>query len=1009
MSGIIMNRRRRLLSASVAILAALPVPALAQAQTFQFNIEAQSLDGALRAFARTTRRPVLFDGKLVKGKTSPGLKGSHSAENGLAILLAASGLRATMGSRGAFVIKPQELAANGEGRAPQTVRAGESAAGLDDTQPAGDIIVTGSRLDQGHQRSPTPVLSLGSAEIEVAAQPQISDLINRLPSARPSLTPISTTNLAPSLGNFLDLRGLGATRTLVLLDGQRIVPALLTGAVDVAQIPQALINGVDVVTGGASAAWGSDAVAGVVNFRTNNRLEGVKGDIQGGITSHNDNKNYLASLAYGTKFADGRGHIVVAGEYFHNQGTNGEFLYRDWTRAGWVLFGNPNFTATNAEPQFLLLPNVNFITSSAGGLIANTALRGIDFIGPGAVPTLIATGTLRTASTQVGGGGTPSLSTRVPISDRRSAYGAVEYEFGPALTVRASASWAQSRNVQNTASVSNVTIQRANPYLPESIAAQMDAAGIASFTLGRRYDEFNTPIIVDSRQQRYALAAFGELGGGWRWDAYYTYGATDRRLTVNNLTLAANVNNAANAIRDPVTGQPICASAAARAAGCQPANFFGTGNISPAAIDYMFGSSVHDVTIKEHAAAVTLRGEPIELWAGPVAVAVGGEYRSDSGKLLPNAQSGASLFSSYNFTGYSAKSHVAEMFGEIALPLLRDLPGAERVDVDLAARYTDYSVSGGVTTWKAGMTWDVLRGFRVRASESRDIRAPSLQELFAGGATTFLNITDPVTGGIYPVSQASVGNPRLTPEVSKTFTAGVVIEPPFAPGLRLSVDYFDISMSNAIISLTPQTIVTRCYSDAPQACSLIVRDPVSNLITSVDNSPVNLQRVFTNGIDIDLSYNHRLGAGTLSLRGLVTLVDKVIVDDGRSKVDYAATVAQPSINSIGGVPHWRFMGTARYEIGRVNVGAGLRYMGGGKIDPIATSPKVVNIMSVKGQTLVDLDASYDLLGDGRFKLFAVVNNVFDTDPPITGVATATTRGLYEVLGRNFISGIRLKF
>lgn len=876
-----------------------------------------------------------------------------------------------------------------------------------------DIVVTASRVSRDGFQAPTPTTVLTAESIARAAPLNVADAINEMPSVRPSLTPSSSSTLSSHGGNYLDLRGLGFNRTLVLVDSKRYVNSQVQGGVDIGQIPQALISGVDIVTGGASAAWGSDAVAGVVNLRLDHTLEGFKATVQGGVTDEGDRKNGMFSFAYGRKVLDDRGHLLVSGEITENDGiaTVGS---RDWGAQSWGVISNPAYTATNSEPRNLFVPNAYYSNMSPGGVINAGPLKGIQF-GLNGTPSPFTYGTLVSSTRMQGGSGSDLSSSQMlePKTARRNAYGRFSYEFSPTLSGYAEASIAEFQyNSGGGQSLASFTIRRDNPYLPASVGAAMDTNRITTFTMGRSFNE-NYPGLdnqITATTKRFVAGLEGELPHGWSWDAYYTYGEAenDQRFSHNRLT--ARFTQAVDTVLNTVTGAIVCRSAAAQADGCVPLNPFGPTSISKEAYDWVFGSGFRTYSTSQHAGAINLNGEPFSTWAGPVSVATGVEWRKETADQIADARAMNGEFASYGFKPWAGEVEVKEAYGEVVVPLAADQSWAQSLDLNLAARITDYSTSGSVTTWKVGGTWQVNDQILFRATQSRDIRAPALVDLFGAPGNLYYTVLDPVLAQTYQVQTLTAGNADLVPEEADTFTAGAVLRPVFVPGLKLSVDYYDIKLNNAIISLSAASIVERCNSVQPALCALIDRDPVTRMMTYIRNTPQNLQLLQTTGVDFEAAYDLPLFGGDLSLRSLISYVDKTTMDDGVLVVELAGSSNQPTTAGIGGVPHWRYNLSGVWKSGPASLGTQVRHIGGAKVNNDYTA-KDLNILEHDGQTLVDLTASYDLSVEGReIQVFGKIGNVLDQDPPLTGNSSyGTTRALYDVIGRNFTAGLRFRF
>lgn len=882
------------------------------------------------------------------------------------------------------------------------------------TDPA-EIVVTGSRVVSTFS-SPTPVTSLGTEELTRTGQPDIANVINEMPQVRPSMTPASTGNLSSMAGsNFLDLRGIGYTRTLTLVDGRRYAPTTPTGGVSISSIPQALVRGVDIVTGGASAAYGSDAVAGVVNLRLYDNLEGLRGTVQGGMSDHDDYKNFLASLAFGLSAANGKIRLIVAGEASQNSGI--DFIGdRDWGARSPGIIANPAYTPTNGEPRSILTDYAYSSNASYGGVINSPGpLRGIQFAPDGsAVP--FEYGDLVTASGMRGGDGTRGSADgvgAVPV-DRYSAFGRLTADLSDSITLFTELGWSKvDSNFQGLATNLQVTIQADNPFLPASVRNLMAANAISSFVMGRSVlDHARVQVEADIETIQSVTGINGRLGSKWSWDAYYSYGKTDHLLTSNNNVITERFNQALNAVRDPVTNAIVCRSSLTNPGnGCVPINLIGEGNVSQEAINWTATSGWRRNVIDQHVVAATLRGQPFELWAGPVAVAAGAEYRALKNVTTSDPISKVQGYRGGGTIPYSGTVKVKEAFAEVLVPLALDQSWAEDLNVNVAGRVTDYSTSGTVVTWKAGLNWTVNDTIRLRVTRSRDIRAPSIEELFAAGSTSSLGVDDPELGRSYNVTARNTGNPNLDPEKADTFTAGIILTPHnLIPRFNLSIDYYNINIGNAIIAMTPGSIVDRCYTTGPQLCALIERGPTGEIV-SVLNGPVNMQTVKLSGIDVETAYSIPVGADTLRLRGLVNYIINAEIDDGITPVRLDGALQQPTIAAIGGSPHWRFNLVATYDSERWRTSLGARYVGGGDINSSYTE-KDLNVLTVKGRLYFDLSGEFDIIdtGDRQISLFASVRNLLDKDPPITGAGGyGTTRSLYDTIGRVYTAGLRFQF
>ncbi|TMQ04407.1 MAG: TonB-dependent receptor [Deltaproteobacteria bacterium] len=581
-----------------------------------------------------------------------------------------------------------------------------------------------------------------------------------------------------------------------------------------------------------------------------------------------------------------------------------------------------------------------------------------------------------------------------------------------------------------------LVIKADNAFLPAAAHDQLVAAGQSSFVIGRYNTDFGlvtSNVERDTYQGSVALdGSLGKASGKpFKWNVYYTHGEQIRHEAFENLRIGDNFARAVDSVIDtrpgsPTMGQPICREALTAPTDCVPINLFGQGAPSAEALRYVLGTTSVDVRDKLDVAAATLRGEAVSLWAGPVSTAVGLEYRKESSGASVDAMSAAERFPRFFFRPYGRdRVSVVEGFGEVLVPLVKDVPLLRRLELNGAARYSDYSTSGGIWAWKLGLTDELLDGLRLRAVRSRDIRAPALNESGGPGATNIQQIADPFRPGETPfVTVRTTGNPGLVPEEADTTTAGVVFEPSFVPGLSLATDYYLIDISGAITALNAPEILRRCFVDQGNPlCAQIVRDPPApgqtvGPLTGIRSTMFNIASFRTSGVDMELAYRTRLDGwtgsspGRMTFRVLASYVHELIFDDGANSSDTAGDVGG---TVILGVPHWRGVASAAYEDRRFTVDLRARYVGGGHFnsqpgaetscDPVGRTALCPDI---KSRTYVDLGLQYALpFGNyevSHITLLGNVANLFDRDPPLF-----PNRMHYDVVGRYFTFGARARF
>jgi iron complex outermembrane receptor protein len=885
------------------------------------------------------------------------------------------------------------------------------------TQPESieEVLVTASRISRGGFEAPTPTTVSSREEIEKTGATNVADFLNTLPAFSGGITPQQSVRSTQNAGgNFLNLRGIGTNRTLVLVEGRRHVPTTAGGLIDTNVVPSGLVERIEIVTGGASAAWGSDAVAGVVNIILKKDLEGVEASFEGGETKYGDGQTYRTSVAYGRGFAEGRGRVTVAAEYADSKGldTNSK---REWVQRRYGLVLNPLYAVGNGQDRLLIASDVGLSTAAIGGLITAGPLRGLQFL-PNGQTRQFQYGTYVGTTAMVGGDGTNIGAEQTPLStplERANIYGRATFDVTENVQAFLEMSYAYSRTrfpLSAHRDLAAITIRRDNAFLPASVAALMDANRLTTFTMGRLSPDTGMNI-TDNRNgtERYVAGFTGKIFDDWTWNAHYEHGKTRYSNRVSENRINANYTLAIDAVRN-AAGQIVCRSTlTAPTNGCVPMNLFGEGSPSAEALAYVRGTQVLLAHVKEDAAAANIEGEPFELWAGKVSLAAGIEFRREAVEQEVDALSLASAFAIGNPKPLEGSYKVTEGYVETVVPLLKDAPLAKSLDFNGAVRVTHYSTSGTVTSWKAGLTYDITDDLRLRVTRSRDIRAPNLGELYSSYVLTFSQVNDPVTGANLRVGAPSEGNTDLKPERADTTTFGVVYQPGWAPGLRASVDFYDIQVEDVISTVSAQEILNRCFAGNAALCGFIDRD-AAGVVQTVTRKQVNLSELSTSGIDFEVSYSRELSdvvpnwQGRASIRGLATYVREMITDDGIVRLDRAGDATDP---------HWKANVTTTYDVGAFSAFLQGQYIGGGKYDQ-TYGEFDINDNSVPSQFLLHAQVAYTLLDrpGQRIQMFGTVRNLLDQKPPpypTSGALNAITLTTFNLAGREYRAGFRLKF
>ncbi|PKP70070.1 MAG: TonB-dependent receptor, partial [Alphaproteobacteria bacterium HGW-Alphaproteobacteria-5] len=798
-----------------------------------------------------------------------------------------------------------------------------------------------------------------------------------------------------------------------------------TNLVDINNLPNALIKRVEIVTGGASAAWGSDAVAGVVNFILDTKFTGIKGDIQGSMTTYRDDEGFRVTLAGGTPFASGRGHILLSGELSYNDGIKA--LPRPWY-TGAKRFANPAYAAGNGEPEFLVQTQTGFATAAPGAVVTSGPLRGLLFGENGAVSQLnygsIVSGQFMTGGdweyTDFGQG----PQDLAPRLTRQNLFGRVSYEISDNVEVYGQFSYGRARTVMNSTpqfNFGNITISRENAFLPDAIGERMDDLGLTTLTVGSWNADLGGILAETVRTQyRYevgAMGGFNAFGSEWSWDAYAAHNES-RIFNSARTTVTARYREAIDSVL--VDGVAMCRSTLTNPGnGCVPYNILGTGTASEPAKNYVLGTASIRGKIKQDIFAASLQGSPFATWAGPVSVALGFEHRRDAISSVADPLSLTRSYWAGNFQPYSGSITVNEGFLEVVVPLAADAAWAKSLDVNAAVRGTDYSSSGFVATWKVGLSYAPVDDIRLRVTRSRDIRAGSLPELYAAGQAQTFTIPDPFRGNANTTYfQIQGGNPGLKPEKADTLNIGAVFTPTFLPGFAASVDYFDIKIKDAVTTVSGATSLQRCYDGVQSLCDQIVRNSAGE-ITEIYVRPINFARQAVRGLDLEASYRIPLGDGAITVRGMATRYLRAVLDDG-------INLPNPSLgeNLPSGTPKWQYRASIAYDGSKVSMSLTGRGVSAGVYDatftecasacPASTAAsRTINNNRIDGALYFDATAGVKVYKG--VELYLAVDNLFNKDPAIAAHGPSVGSAplgvyatYYDLIGRTFRGGIRFK-
>ncbi len=928
------------------------------------------------------------------------------------------------------------------------------------------IIVTGSRIVRPDLAASVPLATVSQELIQESGTGNIQDALADLPSVGQNIS--RTSSNFSTTGNgvaTVNLRNLGSSRTLVLVNGRRFVAGLPgTSTVDLNTIPTDLIKRVDVVTGGASAVYGSEAIAGVVNFILDDRFEGFRFRGQGSITDKGDAGRQYVSGTFGHSFGDGRGHVTLYGQYDRDEGLrsrNRKFSATDIpNRSSFAAQGLFSLDELNVNrPEFA--PGANSFTYDGLNNLKQYQSANID-------------GYNRNADRYLS----------VPV-ERYMGNLLADYEITDGVTAYFEGSYVKSKSrsslePQAVADTDLVYadgtpfagIQLNNPFIPTAILNRINAlnsdgdatnnVGNTLFFRRRSNDIFNRSNRNDRETWRVVAGLRGDIGSKLNWDVYYTHGET-KDYTRSETILGPNYINALNAVQGP--NGPVCsinvdANPNNNDAACVPINIFGFNSVDPRAAAYVTNNgqlSTYNAKIKQDVFSASISGELFDLPGGALGVAGGFEYRRESSTEDFDEATNLGLTLGNFLSDTRGKYNVKEGFIEINAPIISERPGFHYLGLEGAARYADYSTVGGVWSWKVGGTYAPVPDIKFRAAYAEATRAPNISELFSAQSETFPAVIDPcdqragegdtgaitiprsslpaaclanpaiaaasntANGFVYSTAQIQNingflgGNPNLKEETAKTLTIGGVFTPTFLRNFSLTVDYYRIKVQNAIGIIGQQTSLDECVTGSGEAifCDNIVRD-ASGRVTTVNAINLNTGSFTVEGIDTQVRYRTNLG-GNASL-DLNVYWNHLLA---QSQVSYPGGPKQDELGQLDCYSCGR-LGTGFKD--KVSASATLKY------DTFSLNWRTNFYTSVVDDLTKttpirtgsfwyhDAQLRTSLGEKSAFDFYIGVNNVFDKKPPVfgdTNVVTfpgaQTSANTYDLYGRMFYAGVDVKF
>lgn len=894
------------------------------------------------------------------------------------------------------------------------------------------ISVTGSRIKRAELVATSPINIIDEVSIEITGANNVAAFINELPSAGiPGSVDTATNFRTATTGlNTVDLRNLGSNRTLILVNGRRHVGGSAgTPTVDVSMIPVNLVERVEVVTGGASAVYGSEAIAGVINFIMKDDFEGVELTGRIGSSDQGGADETDFSITAGGNFDDDKGNAV-----FHlSYSDRGILNSRDRE-----LSANDSTNSTFGPKGNFFVPGRGFVTEDE-----STGLWDKDFV-----------------AAEDGFNRNQVRIIRVP-SKRAQFNGNISYEINEHFNFFSETAYneltTESRleptivgdfvSVGN--SVPNIRIPIDNPFIPAELLAAVQAgdADATEIQMFRRFVELGPRSSdVQRRVFRTALGFNGIINDDFDYEVYYQYGNVGQDQTNGGVFNTLNFYNSLR-VEDDGAGGFQCTDEFARDLGCVPIDVFGRGSISGDALDWVSVDSQLTSRMDQQVVGATISGVAFELPAGDVGVAFGYEWRKEDSRFNSDSLAQSGLTSGNTTPNTVGDYDVNEFFVEAIVPIVADAPFAHYLGLELAYRTSDYSTIGSASTYKVSLDWSPIEDLKIRGGVSTAVRAPNIGELFNPGGETFRSFVDPCalggvggtsgTGETYETQSATVqancatitgaatldpfalnirsagglsaGNPDLDKEESDATTIGLVYTPSQVEGLNFTMDYYKITVDNAINSFTAQTTVDQCVrqTDFPNNpfCQLIERDPTTGLVLRINALAINVAEFEVSGVDFTADYSFDLGPGNMrvGMIGTHSLSNDFLPFAGGDPVDSQGEI---------GAPDWKVNLNAVYSFDEFVVSWSTRYLDRVFVE----NDQKENFGQIGSYVYHDLQGRYTFGEDGNYEVYAGVDNLFDKEPPLLGqgtpgdiTGTNTASDVYDAVRRYYYVGFQVNF
>ena len=1022
--------------------------ASAQAQAANFDISSQPASSGVRDFARQAGIQVIVSGTDAEGRQVNSVQGDMETRSALDALISGTGLVVRSFDGSLAVLGTQVPSASTAAPGSE-----EPIATLD------QVVVTGSRIARPELESSMPIGVIDMDRAMSQGKTTVYETVLQDVAVGPGNGPYNSAPEGQYDGGMatIELRNMGVARSLTLIDGRRRVSSgQSSSAVDINMIPAAMVERIEIITGGAAAVYGADAVTGAANIITKKEFEGLEFSTTTGTSQEGGGKKTQYSVVTGSSFADGRGSMIFGGTwaknepvYFHqryskdinlsyrpnpdNTGPNDGIPDRIIYYKGTNMYLQPVPTIYVAGQTHLLNPD----GSSYVGAY-DTCYAGCD------------------TSRDGGDGGMPQSQywsdfLIAPI-ENMSFTGRFDYKLTDWVNYGLNFDYGRSKynayrrpyreddRLTWLNGVGGAVAHLDNPYLPDSFRDVMLANGLTSTSVRRSYENFGQMTDHSDRQIfNIGNTLHGELPGGFQWEAFWQHGRSTNAIHANNVPMASRFIAARDVIAD-ANGNAMCRDEAARAIGCVPFNIFSTDELSPAVRDWMMASRRKHREQRQTIFGASINGSLFSLPAGDVQAVLGLERRKesihnvdDNGAAPPNNElSHLGAWAPYE-PELTASNDVSEVYAELVVPVLKDLPFAHRLTLEAAYRYSDYSDFDPTNTWKLGASWAPIEGLTFRTTKSRSVRVPNFGELYSARAVQEIGVRDACLQTSYQANPTRVancaalmqqlgvatpylpseigtgyvitgGSREVTPEISDSLSAGLVWQPQFVRGLDFTVDYWNIKIDNMITAISQQNILNLCM-DLPsrdnEFCDRVTRDS-RGYAEGVDTSYMNVSESEAKGIDLGANYRFSLGAGRMSLglRASYLLKYETTTLPGvdTSRIIYSGDYQNPKLRGNLSV---------NYDIGDWEIALNNRYWGKA-LNYTNVSAEAYDKNKLPARLYNDLSVGWHMNAHATFRVG--INNLFDVQPPYRPrTYYQGGGGVYDVYGRYLYVNAKFNF